>query len=78
MFRKFFRNVNPAIFRIGLYKNYSNLREAFILRLFKMLTNQTECCKFEQKSVIKSLVVEKFKESEIYQITYDVYREECF
>ena len=34
-------------------KNYFNLAKIFVLRLFKMVANQTECSSLEQRSVIK-------------------------
>ena len=45
----------------------------FALRLFKMAANQTECSGFEQRSVIKSLLAEKCKPSEIYRRMRDVF-----
>ena len=47
--------------------NYFNLAKIFVLRLFKMAANQTECFTLEQRSVIKFLLVEKGKPCEIYR-----------
>ena len=58
-FRPFGIKVNSALFGIALEKNYSNLTKIFVLRLFKMVTNQTECSGLEQKSVSKFLVAER-------------------
>ena len=65
------------MFGIGLEQKYFNLTEIFVLRLFKMVTNKTECSKLEQRSVIKFLVAEKCKPYEIYKSMY-VYSEEYF
>ena len=43
-----------------------------------MVSNQTECAMFEQRSVIKCLVAGKCKQCEIYRRMYDLYREACF
>ena len=43
-----------------------------------MVANQTECSRFEQRSVIKFLVAEKCKTWEIYRSVFDVYEEACF
>ena len=59
-------------------KNYFNLAEIFILRIFKMAANQTESSRLEQRSVIKFLVAEKCKPCEIYRRMSDVYGEACF
>ena len=61
---------------LGSSKNYLNLARIFILRLFKLAANRTECFRFEQRSVIKFLVAEKCKPYENY--CYDVYGEACF
>ena len=37
-----------------------------------------ECSRFEQRSVVKFLMAEKFKPSEIYRRKCDVYKELCF
>ena len=54
-------------------KNYFNITKIFLLRLFKNMSNQTECSRLEQRSVIKFLVAEKCKPCEIYRRIYDVY-----
>ena len=59
-------------------KNYVNLTKIFVLRLFKMAANQTVCFRLKQKSVIKSLMVEKYKPCELYRRMCDVYRKACF
>ena len=48
-------------------KNYFNLIKIFVLRLFKMVVNQTECSRLEQRSAIKVLVADKCKPYEIYK-----------
>ena len=58
-------------------KNYFNLRKIFDFRLFKMAANQTDRSSLEQRSVIKFLLAEKCKQSEIYRRIWDVYREVC-
>ena len=55
-------------------KNYFNLPEIFLLRLFKMVTNQ----KIEQKSIMKVLLAEKCKPCEIYCGLCDMHGKECF
>ena len=60
-------------------RNYSNLAKIFILMLFKMIANQTQGFGLEQRSVIKFLVVEKYKSCKIYfKKTCDMYGEACF
>ena len=44
---------------------FFNLTKIFVSRLFKMAANQTDCCWLEQRSVIKFLVVKKYKSCEI-------------
>ena len=67
------------MFGIGLLPNFFlNLTNISILRLFKMITNQTECSRLEQRSVIKCSVAEKCKPCEIYKRMCDVYGEVCF
>ena len=46
--------------------------------LFKMVTNQTECFILEQRSVMKSLLVENCKQCQIYTRKCDMYIELCF
>ena len=53
-------------------KDYFTLAEIFLLRLFKMVTNQIVCIRLEQMSVIKYLVAEKYKPCEMYGRMYDV------
>ena len=43
-----------------------------------MVANQTKYSRFEQSSVLKCLVVEKCKPSEIYRRMTNVYGEVCF
>ena len=45
----------------------------FVLRLFKMLENQTESSKLEQRSVIKHFANENRKPCEFNKKIYDVY-----
>ena len=55
-------------------KNYLNLAKIFVLPLFKMATNQTEC----SSAVIKFLVAEKCKLCEIYRRMCDMYGDAYF
>ena len=65
--------INSVLF--GIYsKNYFSL----VFGQFKMVSNQTECSRFEQRYVIKFSVSEKYKPCEIYRRISDVYREACF
>ena len=50
----------------------------FLLRLFKMVANQTVSSRFEQRSIINFFNAEKFKQCEIYRRMCDVYEEVCF
>ena len=59
-------------------KNYFNLTKIFVLKLFKIMAIQTKCSRLEQRSVIKSLVAEKWKLCEIYRKMCDMYGEACF
>ena len=52
--------------------------EFIALRQLKMLANQTKCSRLEQRSIIKFLVVERYKPYEIYRRMCDVYGEACF
>ena len=54
--------VNSAVCGIALLKNDFNLAEIFVLCLFKVAANQTECSRLEQRSLIKVLVTEKCKQ----------------
>ena len=42
-----------------------------------MGANQTKCSRLEQKSVIKPLLAEKYKPSEVYKRICNVYRKAC-
>ena len=42
-------------------KNYFNSTKIFVLRLFKMVTNQTECSRLQQCSVMHFFVVTNYK-----------------
>ena len=53
-------------------KNYFNLANIFVLRLFKMAAYQTKWFRLEQRSVIKFLVTEKCKPCESYRRMCDV------
>ena len=57
-------------------KNYLNHKK-YVLRLFKMVANPTECSKLEQRSVMKFLMAEKHKACEIHRRMCDVYEEAC-
>ena len=59
-------------------KNYSNLTKIFLLKLFKIVANQRERSRYEQRSVIKFLLAEKGKPCEIYRKMCYVYEEVCF
>ena len=59
-------------------KNYANQTKISILWLFKMMVNQIECIRFQQRSVIKVLVTEKCKPCEIYRRICYVYGKVCF
>ena len=48
------------------------------MRLSKITANQTESSRLEQRSVIRCLVAEKYKQYEIYKRMYNVYREKIF
>ena len=43
-----------------------------------MPANQTQCSWHKQRSVIKSLLAEKYKPYKIYRRMCDMYREACF
>ena len=43
-----------------------------------MVANQTQCSKFQQRSIMKFLVADKYKPCEIYRRMYYVYGEACF
>ena len=58
-------------------QNNFNFTKIFLLRLFKIATNQTECSKHEQRFVINILVAKRCKPYEIYRIC-DMYEETCF
>ena len=54
----FATNVNTAFFGIRLLqKNYFNLKKIFVPRLSKMATNQTECSRLKQMSVIRHITI---------------------
>ena len=59
-------------------KNYFNLAIIFILRLFKMVANQTDSFWIEQIFVTTFLVAEKCKSGKIYSRMYYVYGKACF
>ena len=66
-----------ALFRIGLPQKLFESVKMFVLRLFKMATNQ--CSKLDQKSCLfVFFMAEKCKPYEIYKRMCDVYREACF
>ena len=48
------------------------------MRLFKIAANLKQYSRVEQSSIIKSLVAQNCKPSDIYRKIYDVYREACF
>ena len=53
-------------------KHYFNLSKIFILVLFKMAANQTQCSRLEQRSVIEFVVADECKPGEIYRMMCDV------
>ena len=59
-------------------KNYSNLIKIFVLRLFKMVANQKQCFRLEQRSLIRFLIATKSKPCDIYRRMYVVYGEAYF
>ena len=54
----FSMNVKSPLYRINLKKKYFNHAEIFILKLFTMVTNPTECSGIEHGILIKSLADE--------------------
>ena len=56
-------------------KRYLNYAKIFASRLFKMAANQTLCPTLEQRSVITSLLAEKYKTYQIYRIIGDISEE---
>ena len=78
--KNFFFSINVKLCIVWewfIAKNYFIHTKIFVLRLFKMLLNQSECSRFEQRLVIKFLVDEKCKACEIYGRMFDVFREVC-
>ena len=53
-------------------------RKIFLLQLYKMVANKTECSGVEQRSILKFLVAKKCKPWEIYRRMWNVYGEVCF
>ena len=49
-------------------ENYFNLVKIFVLKLFRLMENQTDNFKLQQRSVIKFLVAEKCKLCEVYDV----------
>ena len=43
-----------------------------------MVANQTEYCRHEQRSLIKSFVDDRCKPCDLYKRMYDMFGEECF
>ena len=58
--------------------HYFNLAKIFVLRLFKPVAHQTDCSRFEQRSVIQFLMAKKCKPCEIYWRLCDAQGETCF
>ena len=67
--------VLPFKIKLVYSKNYSNLTKILVLRLFWMIV--TEYSRFEQKSVIKILLANKYKPCQIYRRLCDM-KGECF
>ena len=66
--KSFYHKCKPCIvWKLVHSKNYFNLMKIFVLRLFKMMQNQTGCFRLKQMSVIKFLVAVKWKPCEIYR-----------
>ena len=61
------------ILKLVYIKNYFNLAKMFVLRLFNIAANQTECPKLELRSVIKFIMAEKRKQCEIFRGMCDMY-----
>ena len=77
-FYNFFHYCKLYCLKLVYCKNYFSLAKVFVLRLFKVVANQTECSRLEQRSVIKFLVAEKCNPCETYRKMYDVFRETYF
>ena len=56
-----------------IVKNYFHLTKTFLLKLFKIVANQTEYSRLEQRFVIDFLVAKKCKPCEICRRICDVY-----
>ena len=52
-------------FKLGYLKDYFNQTQNMMFRQLKMVSNQKEYHWFEQRPIIKYLMVEKFKPCEI-------------
>ena len=59
-------------------KDYFNLPKIFVLRQFKMVANQTDCFRLEQRSAITFFVAEKYKLCKIYRRMCNRYGEAYF
>ena len=59
-------NINCSV-ELIYCKNHFNLSKILVLRLFKMVANQMECFRLEQRSIMKFLVTENCKPCEIYK-----------
>ena len=59
-------------------KNYFDIAEIFVLRLFNMAESQTEGSWLELRTVVKITVAENCKPCEIYRRMCNVLGEACF
>ena len=69
--------VNSALLNCFTAKSHFVFTKIFVLRLFKMLANQT-VSSLEEKYVMKVFIPEKWQPFEIYHRKYDVYGEAYF
>ena len=74
----FFRKCKFFVWNWFITKINLISQKIFLLRLFKIVANQTGCSRFEQRSFIKFLVAEKCKPCKIYRTMGDVYGEANF
>ena len=76
---RFFYKCNFCVVWNFIYSsNHSNIAKIFVLRLFKMVANQTQRFRLKKRSIINCLVAEKCKPCEIYSIMCHVYGGQCF
>ena len=61
-----------------MYKKKINVAKIFVLILFKIEANQSERYRTEKRSIINTLLTDKFKQWVSYKRIYDVYKEANF